>query len=166
MAVSISPEPISDRRTAPSPTSVKCHRNRGDVHIKCDDSSRSQTGSDGTTVPSTFTNYDDARPRITNIVPPLRSLFPNNSGWDMHVSEPSLTLGREFRLSRRWPQPQEKTLPRLSSTSVNRTGNNSPQTQHEATPTTVLTPRCTAACPAGSTKASGGTSVRPSLASA
>jgi hypothetical protein len=33
------------------------------------------TGDDGTVVPSAFTAYDDARPRIPGIAPPLRSLF-------------------------------------------------------------------------------------------
>jgi hypothetical protein len=64
-------------------------------------------------VPSTFTNYDHARPEITTIAPPLWSLFPNNSRWDMHAPGHSLTLGRELRLVRRRLQPRENSPPAL-----------------------------------------------------
>jgi hypothetical protein len=103
--VSASLEPISDTSTAPSPASVKGPGNRGDVRIQCEDSDiyptwrRRQTGSDGTADPSTFTNYDDTRPRIMATAPPRRPLYSNNSGWDVHASGHDLTLGRELRLA-------------------------------------------------------------------
>jgi hypothetical protein len=49
----------------------------------------------------------------------------------------------------------KKTTPRPSSALANCPGNNSPRISQEATPTTVLPPPCTAACPeANSAKAS------------
>jgi hypothetical protein len=76
------------------------------------------TKDDGIAVPSTFTDYDDASTRISDPAPPLRSLFSNNSGWDMQTSRHSLTLGRELHLARRRLQPREKTSPHLSSASA------------------------------------------------
>jgi hypothetical protein len=50
-------------------------------------------------VPSTFTNYDDARLGITATAPTRRLLYSNNSGWDVRTSEHRLTLGRELCLA-------------------------------------------------------------------
>jgi hypothetical protein len=71
---------------------------------------RSQAGSDGTTVPSTFTNYDDARTGITATALPRRMLSSNNSGWDVRTTEHGFTLKRELCLARSRPQPQRKLL--------------------------------------------------------
>jgi hypothetical protein len=57
-------------------------------------------GSDGTAIPSTFTNYDDTRPGITGTAPPLRPLYSNNSGWDVLMTEHGLILERKLRLAR------------------------------------------------------------------
>jgi hypothetical protein len=128
-------ERVLDKRIAPSPASVRGHGNRADVRIKCDDLDiyptwcRSQTGSDGTTVSSTFSNYDDACLRKTGVAPPTSSIVleqPWMAGWDVRTSGHGLTLGRELCLTWRRPQPWEKTSSRPSSASVNCPGNNSP----------------------------------------
>jgi hypothetical protein len=93
-----------------------CALNTHDTDI-CSMSHRSKIEDDG--VPSTFTNYDDTRPRIPDTAPPLWSLFSNNPRWDMHAFGRSLTLRRELYLARRWLQPREKTLLHPSMASAN-----------------------------------------------
>jgi hypothetical protein len=101
---------------------------------------RGQTGSNGTTIPSTFTNYDEARPRITTTAPPRPLLWFKQ-----------LQMGLACVWA--WSHPREgtppclksasateKTPPRPSSASANCPNNNSPRIPQEATPTTVLTP--------------------------
>jgi hypothetical protein len=49
-------------------------------------------------VPSTFTNYDDERPRITATAPPRRLPCSNNYGLNVCASKHGPNLGRELRL--------------------------------------------------------------------
>jgi hypothetical protein len=53
----------------------------------------SRTGSDVIVVPSSFTNYDDTRPRITTTAPPRCRLYSNNSVRDVCTSRHGLTWG-------------------------------------------------------------------------
>jgi hypothetical protein len=83
-AISISSEGISDEgpsRTRPRPkisgTTKTCTLN---VTIQI-------------SIPSTFNDYDDAHPRIPGTAPPLRSLFLNNSRWDMQRLGTASTSG-------------------------------------------------------------------------
>jgi hypothetical protein len=132
--VSASLEPVSDRRTGPNPASTKGLENHGDMHIKCDDSDiyptwhRSRTGSDGTLVPYTFTNYDDACSRITATAPHTDYCTwttPNGtctclgttspSGGNSASSEDGLVLRRRLRLARARLRPTAlATTPRES----------------------------------------------------
>lgn len=66
------------------------------------------TKDDGTAVSSSFTDYNDARPRIPDSSPPLRSLFSNKLWMGHTTSRHSLTLERELRLARSWLRPQEE----------------------------------------------------------
>jgi hypothetical protein len=66
------------------------------------------------------------KPGVTT-APPLWPLFSNNSGWDMHASGHSLTLGRELCIAQRRLQPREKSLPRLMMASASREVSTSPE---------------------------------------
>lgn len=66
------------------------------------------TKDDGTAVSSSFTDYNDARPRIPDSSPPLRSLFSNKLWMGHATSRHSLTLERELCLARSWLRPREE----------------------------------------------------------
>jgi hypothetical protein len=114
--------------------------------------------------PSTFTNYVDPHTGITATVPPHVVCCTQATTDETCVRQGMVSpLGENFA-SPKLPLASEKTPPRPSSTSANYPSNNSPRILQEATPTTVLPPPCTTACPeAGSAKALGGTSVSPEL---